>query len=177
MNIDLRKVPERATHYSHETEGRRAAYWRLEDGKAREVWIVETDGCLWHAENPKLSPGDAALPLIRRLYLSGPMSGLPEFNYPAFHAEAGRLRALGYHVENPAENDAPPCGTWQAFMRKAIAQLITCEAVALLPGWTESRGALLERQLAVTLGMPTVQSARITNPHTEAQTWHAELIK
>ena len=41
-----------------------------------------------------------------RIYLAGPMTGLPEFNYPAFHAEAARLRQLGYHVENPAENSA-----------------------------------------------------------------------
>ena len=108
---------------------------------------------------------------MRKLYLSGPMSGLPGFNYPAFHAEAERLRLLGYHVENPADNAPPPCGSWQGFMRLAVAQLITCDAVALLPGWSESRGALVERQLALTLGMPAVMADTIKKPHTEAQTW------
>lgn len=111
---------------------------------------------------------------MTRIYLSGPMSGLPESNYPAFHAEAERLRALGYHVENPAENEPPACGTWQGYMRRAVAQLITCDVIALLPGWSESRGALVERQLAVTLGMPALQANKIQNPHTEAQPWHAE---
>ena len=91
---------------------------------------------------------------MRRIYLAGPMTGLPDFNYPAFHAEAARLRQLGYHVENPAEGAVPPCGTWVGYMRNAIQQLMTCEAVALLPDWQKSRGALIEHGLAVNLGLP-----------------------
>ena len=36
-----------------------------------------------------------------KIYIAGPMSGLPEMNYPAFFAEATRLRGLGYEVINP----------------------------------------------------------------------------
>ena len=81
------------------------------------------------------------------------MTGLPDFNYPAFNAEAARLRALGFHVENPAENAAPPCGSWAGYMRLAIAQLVTCDAICLLPGWSASRGASIEHDLAVHLGL------------------------
>lgn len=88
-----------------------------------------------------------------RIYIAGPMTGLPDFNYPAFNAEAARLRALGWHVENPAENAAPPCGSWSGYMRLAIAQLVTCDAVCLLPGWSASRGASIEHGLAVHLGL------------------------
>ena len=38
-----------------------------------------------------------------KIYCAGPMTGLPELNFPAFHAEAARLRAFGYEVINPAE--------------------------------------------------------------------------
>ena len=87
-----------------------------------------------------------------RIYLAGPMTGHPDFNYPAFNAEAARLRAIGYRVENPAEN--PVQNTWQAYMRQALAQLVKCDAVALLPGWKASRGARIENQLAIDLGIP-----------------------
>lgn len=87
-----------------------------------------------------------------RIYLAGPMTGLPQFNYPAFHVEAARLRALGYHVENPAEIN-PHGGEWLECMRRDIARLVTCDAVALLPGWGRSRGALIERGLAISLGI------------------------
>lgn len=96
----------------------------------------------------------------RRVYIAGPMSGLPEFNYPAFHAEAARLRKLGYHVENPAEKKEQP--TWAAYMRQAITYMLTCEIVALLPGWTESRGATLERYIAQQLGLTIIPAERIT---------------
>jgi nucleoside 2-deoxyribosyltransferase len=102
----------------------------------------------------------------KRIYLAGPMTGRPDLNYPAFNAEAARLRALGLHVENPAENPAQE--TWQDYMRQAVAQLVTCDAVALLPGWENSRGALIENGLAVSLGIPTVKAeslqARLPNP-------------
>lgn len=91
--------------------------------------------------------------MTQRVYLAGPMTGLPDFNFPAFHAAAARLRADGHHVENPAENSAPPCGSWEGYMRLAIAQLITCDTIALLPGWENSRGASIENRLACDLGM------------------------
>jgi hypothetical protein len=95
---------------------------------------------------------------MAKIYLAGQMTGIPDFNYPAFHEAARRLRALGHEVLNPAENPAPSCGTWQGYMRLALAQLVQCEAIALLPGWTESRGALIERKLAQILGMDVMSA-------------------
>ena len=89
----------------------------------------------------------------KTIYLAGPMSGLPEFNYPAFNEAAALLRAKGHTVLNPAENPVPACGTWQGYMRLALAQLVQCECIVLLPGWSESKGALIERWLAQVLGM------------------------
>ena len=94
--------------------------------------------------------------MVTRLYIAGPMTGLPDFNYPAFHAEAARLRGVGFHVENPAENPAPACGSWCAYMRLAIAQLVTCDGIVLLPGWRRSKGARVEYLLACVLGMDVV---------------------
>lgn len=87
------------------------------------------------------------------VYLSGPMSGLPEMNYPAFHAAAKKLRDAGVVVENPAENQPPECGTWAGYMRMALVQMLRCEAVVMLPNWQFSRGARIERQLASDLGI------------------------
>jgi hypothetical protein len=98
---------------------------------------------------------------MKRIYIAGPMTGLAELNYPAFHAASARLRALGYHVENPAENAMPACGSWEGYMRLGIAQLITCDAVATLPGWVRSRGACVEVGLAQQLAMPIIDAAAV----------------
>lgn len=96
----------------------------------------------------------------KRIYLAGPMTGLPDYNYPAFHAVAARLRALGHHVENPAEN--PGQETWQAYMRQALRQMLTCDLVALLPGWADSRGATLERYIAQQVGIEVIAASQLT---------------
>lgn len=89
-----------------------------------------------------------------KVYIAGGMTGLPENNYPAFNDAAARLRALGLTVENPAENSAPKCGTWLGYMRKAIPQVASVDALVMLPGWQRSKGARTEHRLARDLGLP-----------------------
>lgn len=88
------------------------------------------------------------------LYIAGPMTGLPQLNYPAFHQAAKQLRAAGYTVLNPAETERPCRNpTWEDWMRAAIALLIQADHVATLDGFEHSKGALLEIQIAHGLGM------------------------
>lgn len=87
------------------------------------------------------------------LYLAGPMTGLPEFNHPAFNAAAQALRLAGYRVFNPAENGLAPTAPRHEHMRADIAALMQCEAVATLPGCWQSEGARLETDVAKRVGM------------------------
>lgn len=91
-----------------------------------------------------------------RIYLAGPMTGIADFNYPLFNSIAEQLRAKGYLVENPAENPAPADNSWDAYMRLSIRQMLICDMVALLPGWSSSRGAAIEHEVATQLGMPAL---------------------
>lgn len=91
------------------------------------------------------------------IYIAGPMTGLPDDNKPAFRRVAFDLRNAGHTVLNPAESRAPPCGgTWAGWMRLALAQLVAADAVAMLPGWTKSKGAVWEYLTAMRLGIPAV---------------------
>lgn len=96
--------------------------------------------------------------LFKRVYIAGPMTGLPEFNHPAFHIAAQIWRELGYEVENPAENPPPACDSWAAWMRLALAQLLRCDAIVLLTGWQQSRGAQIEHRLARELGLHVIEA-------------------
>jgi len=85
----------------------------------------------------------------RTIYISGPMTGLPELNFPAFHEAAQALQKAGFNVINPARIDpGVPNPQWHHYMRADIRALCDCDAMALLPGWMNSKGAHLEVHLA-----------------------------
>lgn len=113
-----------------------------------------------------------------KIYLAGPMRGYPEFNFPAFHAGAARLRGQGHEVFSPAERDnerhgvdiskgnAAGCEEQAAKdhgfnLREALCDDLTyiclhADAVALLPGWQHSKGALAEHATAHALGLEII---------------------
>ncbi len=114
-----------------------------------------------------------------RIYLAGPMRGIPEFNFPVFYQAAARLREQGHEVFSPAERDNLAHGTdisqgnitgdenlaaaKHGFsLREALAddsQWICryADAIYLLPGWQHSRGATAERALGIALGLEIVE--------------------
>lgn len=94
-----------------------------------------------------------------RYYVSGPMTGLPGLNKPAFNAEADRLRALGFDVVNPAEVELPEGSTWADYIRHDLKLLLDCTAIVMLPGWERSNGAVIEHVVAVKLGMKVLLAA------------------
>lgn len=88
-----------------------------------------------------------------KLYISGPMSGIEDWNFPAFHAAAVRLRKLGYEVVNPAEINPDTTLSWEQCLRLDIKHLCDCDGIVLLPGWMYSEGAQLELMIAHRLEM------------------------
>lgn len=89
----------------------------------------------------------------KRLYISGPMTGLPDLNFPAFHRAATVLRAQGFQVMNPAEINPDDSMEWHECMRADIKALCDCDSLVLLHGWEKSTGAHLELHLAHRLGL------------------------
>lgn len=86
------------------------------------------------------------------IYISGPMTGIVDYNYPLFNKTAQVLRDQGYVVINPAEI-IPLEATWNGFMRADIKALMDADTVLLLPGWEKSNGANAELYLAELLNM------------------------
>jgi hypothetical protein len=93
------------------------------------------------------------------------MRGLPNFNFPAFHAAAADLRDRGYEVWSPAEHDqdagfVPTTGeglrSLREYMRDDLPALLGSDKVVVLPGWEASEGARLEVHVAETCGIPVL---------------------
>lgn len=94
---------------------------------------------------------------MKRICLSGPMTGLPELNFSAFAAMTANLRDAGHTVTNPAELN-PDGGSWNDCMRRDIAALMDCDTVATLPGREHSKGARLDVLIAERPGMTVVNA-------------------
>lgn len=102
------------------------------------------------------------------IYISGKMSGVEDWNFPAFFELDEKLSADGYKVINPAKNDGEtleealasvgtfdnPAHDWAEYIKKDVKQLMDANAICVLPGWQNSRGATLEVKLGQALGLP-----------------------
>ena len=95
-----------------------------------------------------------------KLYLSGPMTGYEENNYPAFHAAKAALEARGYEVISPADLPIRDDWEWVDYIEQDIDSVFSVEGVAYLPGWEQSKGARIERRIAERLGLPIESAGR-----------------
>jgi hypothetical protein len=90
-----------------------------------------------------------------KLYLSGPMTGIPEKNKPEFDSCAKALREMGHEVviPKPVKDCEPGTDIWDTVLRKDLIDMLGCEAVITLDSWENSRGARLEVSIAIQVGM------------------------
>ena len=113
-----------------------------------------------------------------KIYLAGPMRGIPYFNFPAFNSAAANLRSAGHEVFSPAEHDNKKAGkdistgNFRGSEEQAKIQhgfsirdslladttyiCSDADAIALLPGWENSKGARAEHALAVALDLKII---------------------
>ena len=110
-------------------------------------------------------------------YLAGPMRGIPKFNFPAFFEAAAYLRDRGHKVFNPAARDiekvgddvcTSPTGNLKTAekkgfnLREALAAdtrwiCLHADAIVLLPGWENSKGACAEKALGHALELEIIE--------------------
>lgn len=109
-----------------------------------------------------------------KVYIAGPMTGLPQFNIPAFDGAATALRAHGYEVVSPAELDNPETRklalasqdgaagtgsangeTWGDLLARDVKLIADSgiEGIVLLYNWHLSRGARLEATVGLLCGL------------------------
>jgi len=118
--------------------------------------------------------------MSKTYYLAGPMTGLPDHNFPAFHDKAKELRASGLTIINPAElDDYLGYSNWETVMQRDIlcilmgkgvcpktfdiqhtplTQASPVDGIVVLSGWQDSRGACWEVGMATAFLIPIYDS-------------------
>lgn len=91
---------------------------------------------------------------MKKLFISGPMTGYENYNRAKFNAVAEGYKKQGYAVLNPA---ILPNGLEEKdYMQICIAMLLCSDEVVFLPGWHNSPGAVAEHSLACKLKIPLI---------------------
>jgi hypothetical protein len=96
---------------------------------------------------------------MKTIYISGPITGLPLGNKQAFDAMHARIIAAGHIPVNPHVICAnlPAGSSHQEYMRVCIAHLAVTDAIIMLPGWENSRGARAEYMTATWCGVEILE--------------------
>lgn len=90
----------------------------------------------------------------KAIYISGGITGVPNFE-EAFAKEEARLVDEGWIVINPCHAFAGQDDvSYDRFMRLHIASILQVDAVVMLDGWEQSRGARFEKLMADMIGIP-----------------------
>lgn len=112
-------------------------------------------------------------------YISGPMTGYPEFNYPFFRLIKGGLEAAGFEVLSPSDVDGgvPPEGyspeaSYKWYLYQSLELLREAEAIIMLPGWWQSKGARIELDIAMAAGMPAYNLWYVDLQSTRDVAWY-----
>lgn len=113
---------------------------------------------------------------MKCLYLSGPMTGIENFNFPLFNTIANQLREEGYEVINPAEIGSVDW-SWEENMRKCLEELTRADAIVVLPNWEKSNGATVEVSTGLMLGMRVYNAGMNYVVNARAMIDHERLLR
>lgn len=103
--------------------------------------------------NRALPPQVKAHP--KKIYIAGPMTGHEDFNRPAFNDADSVLSGCGNVILNPA---ILPDGLSQPeYMQICLAMVMCADAIYLLKGWENSKGAMAELSLAEKLNLEIIE--------------------
>lgn len=89
---------------------------------------------------------------MKKIYIAGPVTGIPERNSHVFCSVSDALTSAGYKVVNPLRL-VPPDMDRNSVMKRLIPELCACDGVCHLDGWETSAGACVEVAVARACGL------------------------
>jgi len=93
-----------------------------------------------------------------KIYISGKITGLPIHDAEAvFETAEKRLKSEGHEPINPMKLPHNHGQTWLEYMKEDIKALLECDAIYMLNGWQESKGACIEFNIAHDLGLKIIE--------------------
>lgn len=88
------------------------------------------------------------------VYIAGKMTGVPNYNFDRFNTKETELTKKGWRVLNPAKIGVLPDYNMYWPINKAM--LDGADAIYMLDGWEDSKGARKELFYAIKIGLPVI---------------------
>lgn len=99
-----------------------------------------------------------------KVYISGKATGIEKEAIGIFAEAEKELQKLNFETVNPMTLNHDHDLTWQSYMRKDIKELCDCDSIYMLNNWMDSKGAILEYQIAVGLGLDILFEENMLHP-------------
>lgn len=91
----------------------------------------------------------------QKIYIAGKVTGEDRAECTAkFQKAQEAIEALGFEAINPLQVVGDWQTPWNKAMRMCIAKITECDAIAMLPDWSRSKGAIIEWDIAKHLEIP-----------------------
>ena len=98
----------------------------------------------------------------KKIYISGAISHHDmEERKMAFRATAAFCELCGFESVNPFDNGVGDNVDWRLHMKEDLKMLLDCDAICMMDGWEESKGAKLEHDIASTCGLTVYYESSI----------------
>jgi len=102
-----------------------------------------------------------------RIYISGKITGIEDKAYQIFEDGEKEVKTIfstmpvnfskeTLIIVNPMKLPHLHDKTWEAYMKEDLKELLSCDAIYMLKGWSESKGAAIEYDLANKLGLTVI---------------------
>lgn len=114
--------------------------------------LIERYALLTYLSNGKCLGSDIK---GKRVYLSGPITNTKNYKGLFMFAEELVSYDEAEQIYNPAAQ-IPSSSSWEQAMHRCLSEITNYDTVVMLPGWNASRGARLERDVALACGMHIV---------------------
>ena len=94
---------------------------------------------------------------MQKCYNAGKIGGLPETEYSQkFEQARAEISGMGHAPHCPTQLPHNHERTWLDYMREDLTELLKCDVVYAQKDWQDSRGATIEVNLAIALGIPVI---------------------
>ena len=91
--------------------------------------------------------------MTKKIYIAGPITGVKGYADRFKRAEQ-ILEEAGHKPVSPVIPGDDEGETYRYYIDRGIRLLLGCDAICMLPGWSRSRGAMLEKRYAETVKLP-----------------------